>query len=170
MKRFDDSSPTKTQLDLIMEYFRNNQGRDVKHQEIVDWVVAEYKKRTGEVFSNPDRGIRILARDRLLVEVSKEVYRYDPDFVAKRVFEDLTPAKKETIMRARTSGKKKEIIQNKFMLGLGIVLLIGGIGFMLLAYPFSSGDIEADFTFAVSGVCFLIAALAILFVAITGGI
>jgi hypothetical protein len=61
MKRFDDSSPTKAQLDLIMEYFRNNPKRDIKHQEIVDWVVTEYKKRTGKVFNNPDRGIKILA-------------------------------------------------------------------------------------------------------------
>lgn len=46
--------------DLIMEYFRKNPRREIKHPEIVDWVVAEYKKRTGNVFRDPDRAIRWL--------------------------------------------------------------------------------------------------------------
>jgi len=34
-----------TQEQLIIEYFKNNPNRDIKHPEIVDWVVAEYKER-----------------------------------------------------------------------------------------------------------------------------
>ena len=33
------------QANLIMEYFKKNPKREIKHPEIVDWVVAEYKKR-----------------------------------------------------------------------------------------------------------------------------
>ena len=81
MKREDNT--VRSQLDLIMEYFKKNPRRDIKHPEIVDWVVSEYKKRTGKVFRDPDRGIRSLSQDGLLVKVSKGVYRYDPDLVVK---------------------------------------------------------------------------------------
>jgi hypothetical protein len=90
---------TRSQLDLIMEYFKKNPRRDIKHPEIVDWVVAEWKRRTGKVFRDPDRGIRRLSQDGLLIKVSKGIYRYDPDFVAKRDLEDFTEAQKQEIMR-----------------------------------------------------------------------
>ena len=97
MKAIDDSS--QTQLDLIMEYFKKNPKRDIKHPEIVDWVVPEYQKRTGKVFRDPDRGIRRLSQDGLLIKVGKGVYRYDQDFVTKRELEDFTQAQKEAIMK-----------------------------------------------------------------------
>ena len=97
MKREDKN--VESQLDLIMEYFKKNPRRDIKHPEIVDWVVAEYKKRTGKVFRDPDRGIRSLSQGGLLIKVSKGVYRYDPDLVVKRDFEDFTQAQKEAIMK-----------------------------------------------------------------------
>ena len=98
MKAVDDAT-NQSQLDLIMEYFKNNPERDIKHPEIVDWVVAEYKKRTGKVFRDPDRGIRRLSQDGLLVKVRKGIYRYDPDFVTHRELEDFTEAQKEAIMK-----------------------------------------------------------------------
>jgi hypothetical protein len=98
MKAVDDAT-NQSQLDLIMEYFKNNPRRDIKHPEIVDWVVAEYKKRTGKVFRDPDRGIRRLSQDGLLIKVGKGIYRYDPDFVTKRELEDFTEAQKEAIMK-----------------------------------------------------------------------
>ena len=39
-----------SQSDLIMEYFKKNPKREIKHPEIVDWAVAELKKQTGEIF------------------------------------------------------------------------------------------------------------------------
>lgn len=51
------------QADLIMEYFKKNPNRDIKHPEIVDWVVAEYKRRIGKVFRDPDRAIRKLSQE-----------------------------------------------------------------------------------------------------------
>ena len=89
----------KTQQDLIMEYFKKHPNRDIKHPEIVDWVVSEYKKRTGKVFRDPDRGIRKLAQEGFLIKIAKGVYRYDPAFVAKRDLEDFTPAQKEAILK-----------------------------------------------------------------------
>lgn len=48
---------------LIMEYFMRNPNRDIQHPEIVDWAVAEYKKRANKVFRDPDRAIRKLAQE-----------------------------------------------------------------------------------------------------------
>lgn len=89
----------KTQLDLIMEYFKKNPKRNIPHPEIVDWVVAEYQKRTGNVFRDPDRGIRRLAQDGLLIKIAKGVYKYDPAFVQKRELEDFSSTQKEEIFK-----------------------------------------------------------------------
>jgi len=99
MMESSDNTYNKSQLDLIMEYFRKNPKKDIKHPQIVDWVVAEYKKRTGKVFRDPDRGIRHLSQDGLLIKVAKGIYRYDPDFVVHRELEDFTEAQKEVIMK-----------------------------------------------------------------------
>ena len=56
-----------SQEELIMEYFKKNPRREIKHPEIVDWVVAEYKERTGGVFRDPDRAIRKLHQEGKLV-------------------------------------------------------------------------------------------------------
>jgi hypothetical protein len=66
-----------SQLDLIKEFFINNLLRDIPHPEVVDWVVEEFRKRTGEVFRDPDRGIRSLSQKGFLIKVSKGVYLYD---------------------------------------------------------------------------------------------
>lgn len=89
----------QTQMDLIMEYFKKHPKREIKHPEIVDWVVAEYKTRTGEVFRDPDRGIRKLSQEGQLIKISKGIYKYDPDFVKKRELEDFTAAQKEIILK-----------------------------------------------------------------------
>lgn len=87
------------QANLILEYFKKNPKRDIRHPEIVDWVVEEYKKRTGKVFRDPDRAIRKLSQQGYLIKVSKGVYKYDPDFVNRRELEEFTPAQKEEIFK-----------------------------------------------------------------------
>lgn len=87
------------QSDLIMEYFEKHPRKEIKHPEIVDWVVAEYKKRTGEVFRDPDRAIRMLSQEGKLIKIKKGVYKYDPDFVTNRELEDFTPEQKEVIFK-----------------------------------------------------------------------
>ncbi len=73
-----------SQLDLIMEFFKANPKRDIKHPEVVDWVVKEWQKRTGKVFRDPDRGIRSLHQRGYLQKIAKGVYHYDPDSINLR--------------------------------------------------------------------------------------
>ena len=95
-------SETTTQVKLLQEFYRANPNRDIPHPEAVDWLTAEYQKRTGKVFRDPDRGIRKLAQKGFLIKVRKGVYRYDPDKVretpASKVG-DFTPAQKQEILR-----------------------------------------------------------------------
>lgn len=84
-----------SQLDLIMEFFKANPKRDIKHPEVVDWVVKEWQKRAGKVFRDPDRGIRSLHQK----GVAKGVYRYDPDSINLRQdLEDFSQALKKQIL------------------------------------------------------------------------
>lgn len=89
----------ESQSNLIMEYFKKNPKREIEHPEIVDWAAAEYKKRTGKVFRDPDRGIRKLAQEGQLIKIRKGVYKYDPKFVKKRDLKDFTSEQKEAIFR-----------------------------------------------------------------------
>jgi hypothetical protein len=87
-----------SQLDLIKEFFINNLLRDIPHKEVVAWLLSEYTKRTGKVFADPDRGIRLLFQKGFLIKVAKGVYRYDPEYVHNRELEDFTPAQKKQIL------------------------------------------------------------------------
>ena len=94
--------PTKidvVQSNLIMEFFKKHPRREIKHPEVVDWVVAEYKKITGKVFRDPDRAIRKLAQEGQLIKIKKGVYKYDPSFIKHRELEDFTPEQKEAIFK-----------------------------------------------------------------------
>jgi hypothetical protein len=88
-----------TQAELIMEFFKKNPNRDIKHPEAVDWLTTQWKKRTGEVFRDPDRGIRKLAQSGQLIKVAKGVYRYDPKLIKKRNLEDFSAAQKKQILK-----------------------------------------------------------------------
>ena len=87
---------TITQRSIILEYYQNNPNRSIKHPEIVDWAVAEYKKRTGKVFRDPDRQIRNLHQQGILVKISTGVYRYNPQSMKK--LENFTPSQKAEIL------------------------------------------------------------------------
>lgn len=87
-----------SQIALLKEFFEANPMREVSHPEVVDWVVATYKARTGEVFRDPDRGIRKLAQDGFLIKIRKGVYKYDPDYIENRELADFTPAQKKVIL------------------------------------------------------------------------
>jgi hypothetical protein len=88
-----------SQLEILKEYFLNNPLRDIPHPEVVDWAVEEYRKRTGKVFRDPDRGIRSLSQKGFLIKISKGVYRYDPKYVHNRNLEDFTDAQKREILK-----------------------------------------------------------------------
>lgn len=87
-----------TQAEIIMEYFENHPNKEIPHPEVVDWVVSEYKKRTGNVFRDPDRQIRKFAQEGVLQKVAKGVYFYDPDAVVKRELENFTQEQKDAIL------------------------------------------------------------------------
>ncbi len=94
----DNQENIHVQKDLIVEFFRKNPNRDIKHPEVVDWVVATYKKRTGNVFRDPDRAIRHLAQSGFLIKVAKGIYRYDPKKVKQYELYDFTAAQKKAIL------------------------------------------------------------------------
>jgi len=85
------------QKDIIIEFFKNNPNRDIKHPEVVDWVVKVFKKRTGNIFRDPDRGIRSLAQNGFLIKIKKGVYKYDPKKAYVRKLEDFTQIQKQKI-------------------------------------------------------------------------
>lgn len=95
----ENNNNNLAQKDLIIEFFKKNPNRDIKHPEVVDWVVATYKKRTGNVFRDPDRTIRQLAQSGFLIKISKGVYKYDPNKAYKRELEDFTAAQREVIFK-----------------------------------------------------------------------
>lgn len=88
-----------TQLDLIKEYFTSLPNKEIRHPEVVDWVVEQWKKRTGGVFRDPDRAIRCLAQRGFLIKIAKGIYEYDPDFVQNRELEDFTAEQKRIILK-----------------------------------------------------------------------
>ena len=59
---------------------------------------AEYQKRTGSVFRDPDRQIRCLHQKGVLIKVSKGIYKYDPDFIEIKKLEDFTTEQKIEIL------------------------------------------------------------------------
>ena len=93
------SKENLTQETLIMEYFIKHPKNDIKHPDVVDWAVSEYKKRTGGVLRDPDRAIRKLAQQGKLIKIGKGIYKYDPDFLVNRQLEDFTPEQKKIIFK-----------------------------------------------------------------------
>lgn len=88
-----------SQLDLIMEYFKDHPNQDIPHPQAVDWLTSEYQKRTNKIFRDPDRGIRSLHQKGHLIKVKKGIYRYDPNNVVLRDdLEDFTPELKKKIL------------------------------------------------------------------------
>jgi hypothetical protein len=88
-----------TQKEIIMEFFKQNPNREIAHPEVVDWVTREFLARTGNVFRDPDRGIRNLHQQGKLIKISKGVYKYDPSYIAKPNLEDFTNEQKKAIYK-----------------------------------------------------------------------
>ena len=88
-----------TQVEIVKEYFVGNPKRNIAHPEVVDWVTAEYTKRTGKVFRDPDRAIRKLSQEGFLKKIAKGIYHYDPDFILNPVLEDFTTKQKQKFFR-----------------------------------------------------------------------
>lgn len=91
-------SDDNSQLALILEFYKKHPNRDIPHKEAVDWLTAEYTKRTGKVFRDPDRGIRSLSQKGYLIKKAKGVYRYEPGYELRKDLEDFSPALKKQIL------------------------------------------------------------------------
>lgn len=76
-----------------------NPNRDIPHPEIVDWATNEWTRRTGEVFRDPDRGIRKLHQDGFLIKVKKGVYRFNPEKAERKKLEDFSAGQKMKILK-----------------------------------------------------------------------
>jgi predicted restriction endonuclease len=88
-----------TQTQLILEYFQRNPKRDIAHAEVVDWATSEYEQRCGRKFRDPDRFIRKLSQDGVLLKVAKGVYRFDPAWRRVRVLEDFDSKTKALVLQ-----------------------------------------------------------------------
>jgi hypothetical protein len=86
-----------TQSEILIEFFQRNPNRDIPHPEAVDWSIREFKKRTGKIFRDPDRGIRKMHQEGFLIKVKKGVYKYDPKAVSKKDLKDFSAAVKKQI-------------------------------------------------------------------------
>ena len=87
-----------SQSNLILQFYKDHPNQDIPHSKAVDWATTEWQKQTGKILRDPDRAIRKMSQEGLLVKVSKGVYRYDPEYVIKRELEDFTPAQKQAIL------------------------------------------------------------------------
>lgn len=87
-----------SQATLILQYYKDHPKQNIPHSKAVDWATQEYQKLTGKILRDPDRAIRKMSQEGLLIKVSKGIYKYDPDYVIKRELEDFTPAQKQAIL------------------------------------------------------------------------
>ncbi|MCG8621520.1 MAG: HNH endonuclease [Proteobacteria bacterium] len=86
-----------TQIGLVLEYYKARPNQDIVHEKVVDWATAEWRSRTGKIFRDPDRGIRTLCEQGILVKVKTGVYRYDPDAVQTKESAIFSASQKEAI-------------------------------------------------------------------------
>jgi 5-methylcytosine-specific restriction endonuclease McrA len=89
-----------SQRDLLLSYFQSKPNVPIPHAEVVDWVTARWLADTGTVFRDPDRGIRSLSQQGVLIKVRKGVYQYDPNYVVRKDLYDFSESQKQTILRA----------------------------------------------------------------------
>ena len=79
LKEFSKTSRNKpnTQINAIMQFFKDNPNRDITYAEVKKWINNEYKVKTGTGINYFERKIRNLFEQGKLVYVQKGVHRYD---------------------------------------------------------------------------------------------
>ncbi|OQB43902.1 MAG: HNH endonuclease [bacterium ADurb.Bin157] len=88
---------TKSISELIMDYFKQNPKKDLKHGPVVDHVTKIYLEYNNEPPRDPWRAIRKLHQEGKLIKVAKGIYRYDPDHIMDSELFDFTPEVKKMI-------------------------------------------------------------------------
>ena len=87
-----------SQQELIFSYYRARPFAVLPHAEVVDWATAEWERRTGKVFRDPDRAIRKLHQEGRLQKLGKGLYCYNPELEQARELEDFSAAQRAEIM------------------------------------------------------------------------
>ena len=93
----DVNNKTKSISDLVLEYFKQNQLKEIPHSPVVDWVEEQYSKLYNKKPRDTWRAIRKLHQEGILIKIKKGIYKYDPNFINKKNFEDFTPDLKKII-------------------------------------------------------------------------
>lgn len=88
-----------SQSSIILDYFKKNPNRNINHPEVVDRSEKKYTELTGKKLRDPDRAIRKLHQEGLLIKVEDGVYKYDPRFAKKKILETFSPKMKEKIFK-----------------------------------------------------------------------
>jgi hypothetical protein len=58
-----------SQNELTKIFFVKHKNRSIEHSEVVDWLISEYKKMTGKIFRDTDRGTRKLHQKGFLIKI-----------------------------------------------------------------------------------------------------
>lgn len=87
-----------TQKEFVLSYYKSRPNEEINHKVVVDWVVTEWERRNNTKFRDPDRAIRSLYEEGLLQKISKGVYKYDPDFVNNKSYEEFSSQQKKIIL------------------------------------------------------------------------
>ncbi|MBN2018199.1 MAG: HNH endonuclease [Candidatus Cloacimonetes bacterium] len=89
---------SKSQSELIMEYFQNHEKQELNHGPVVDWVTKEWLKNHSEPPRDIWRAIRKLHQEGTLIKIKKGVYKYDPDFIHDKSLFDFDAQTKKKIL------------------------------------------------------------------------
>lgn len=88
-----------SQKDFILSYFKKRPNVAIPHAEVVDWATTEWKNQTGTVLRDPDRAVRSIHQQGVLIKVSKGVYKYDPDHILRDDLFDFSASQKAEILK-----------------------------------------------------------------------
>ncbi len=89
----------KTIRELVIEYFKDHPKVDIEHDPVVDWVTEQRVKMGYNPPRDVWRMVRQLHADGLLVNPSRGVYKYDPDYEHETELQDFPPAVKREIFK-----------------------------------------------------------------------
>lgn len=89
---------TKSQKEFILAYYMRQPNVAIPHAEVVDWATSTWFEQTGKIFRDPDRAIRSLHQQGLLVKVGKGLYMYDPNYTVRDDLFDFTASQKRAIL------------------------------------------------------------------------
>lgn len=89
---------SKSQSELVMEYFRNHPNQNLKHGPVVDWVTKQWLINHDDPPRDVWRAIRKLYQEGKLIKIKKGIYKYDPDHIIHKDLFDFDNKTKHKIL------------------------------------------------------------------------